>query len=391
MGESQPATRRPEAEPREGALAGQRRLIALDAIRGIAIVLMTVDHAAALARFNVLAERYSGRFEPMAPFPWWVLGLVTNFAAPLFWFASGVSLGLFERGMRGRADAGLSLTKIILVRAGLLLLLDAFVISPLWAPLLRLKVFYTFDMLSSLGLSLALLAGLRFLPRRALGVLGLVLIVGFEALRAALPAGLREAGGFWLAVWLDHVGGSHPVVSFPVLGWLGLLLLGYAFAVAALRPTWRSPGRWVWIGGLLLTSWAVLRWSRGYGNLDVPIPETGFVEFLTMTKGPPSLTFLLFNLGLAALAYAGVLLWETRGGGRIWSALGDLGRAALFVYLVHLVLYKVIAWGTHRAIHDYEVIRFVITWTIGITVLVPLARWYRKLKMSYRKSVLKYL
>ena len=58
-----------------------------------------------------------------------------------------------------------------------------------------------------------------------------------------------------------------------------------------------------------------------------------------MNKTPPSLTFLLFNLGLAAWVYALFLSRESWLQVRPFTWLITLGQVSLFAFVVHLVLY----------------------------------------------------
>ena len=63
--------------PRLAVVPAIERHAALDLARGVAILLMTLDHAGALARVNLVAERYRDRPLEIAVWPLWLVGLMT--------------------------------------------------------------------------------------------------------------------------------------------------------------------------------------------------------------------------------------------------------------------------------------------------------------------------
>lgn len=370
--------------------AASSRLGAIDLARGVAILLMTLDHAGAMARVNLVAERYWDRPLEIAGWPLWILGLVTNLASPLFWVVSGVSVAILSEASLRRTGSERNATAFLFTRGGILLLLDALVVSFLWAPVLHFKSTYTFDLLSSLALSLILLSGFRVLPRTLFALATVGLLLGHQLLMHSVPDSWRAAGGFWVWIWVDYVGGDHPVVSFPVLGWCSLMGLGYLIGTRVGEPAWQRPRRWIAIAAGLLALWFVVRIRGGYGNFNTWDPSLGLLEFFIMSKGPPSLVFLLFNLAGGALVYAGALALGSRVSRAPWSWLVTLGKASLFVYVTHLILYKFLAWFGYRIAHGNDGWRLFVTWLPGVVILVPLAAWYRGLKERHHRGVLRY-
>jgi peptidoglycan/LPS O-acetylase OafA/YrhL len=120
-------------------------------------------------------------------------------------------------------------------------------------------------------------------------------------------------------------------------------------------------------------------------------PGDGFLEYWVMSKGPPSPLYLLFNLAGAALVYGGALALGDRTHRAPWSWLVTLGKASLFVYVMHLILYKGFAWMGYRIAHEHHSWRLLVTWLPGVIVLIPMAAWYRRLKERHHDGMLKYL
>src|SRR5262245_42480550 len=76
------------------------RLVAIDAMRGLALWLMALEHAAGFAHVRTQAEHYTGRQTILWSWPYWVTGLITNIAPLVFWFAAGLSVCLYAAGKR---------------------------------------------------------------------------------------------------------------------------------------------------------------------------------------------------------------------------------------------------------------------------------------------------
>lgn len=371
------------------------RLPVLDALRGFAILLMTLDHCAALGRINVIAEHYAGRVTALPDWPYRVVGLLTNLAAPLFWVMSGMSIAFLARRLEQRRGSDPSITSYLVTRAGILLLIDTMIVSFLWAPTLQIKHVYCFDLLSSLAVSMVLLVLLMRLPNRetrgisTVGWAGIALLVVYPLIWSLSPQSWKTSGGFWLAAVTSYSGGAHPVVSFPVLAWCGLLLIGYAFGTRLEKAAWQSARRWAIVGGSLLGAWLLVRLGGGYGNIVPWHKSEGWQGLLIMSKGPPGLDFMTFNLALGAFAVAAFCRWRGQIERHGW--LMDLGRASLCVYVAHLVIYKGLAWMGLGILPNDTGLRYLVTWLSGLALLIPLARWWRGLKERHREGMLRYL
>jgi len=385
----------PPLSPAPAPAPARDRLPVLDALRGFAILLMTLDHCAALGKINVIAEHYVGRPTVLPDMSYRMVGLLTNLSAPLFWVMSGMSIAFLGRRFAERRGPDPSLTSYLVTRAGILLLIDTMIVSFLWAPTLQIKHVYTFDLLSSLAVSMVLLVLLLPLSRRtfrgisAVGWVGGALLVAYPLIWALAPQSWHSGGGFWLAAATLYSGGAHPVVSFPVLAWSGLLLLGFAFGTRLEKPEWQSARRWSIVGGSLLAAWLLIRLSAGYGSIVPWHKSDGWQALLIMSKGPPGLDFMTFNLALGSFAVAAFCRWRDRIAKHGW--LMDLGRASLCVYVAHLVIYKVLAWLGLGILPNDQGLRYLVTWISGLALLIPLARWWRTIKERHHEGLLRYL
>ena len=61
-----------------------KRLAAIDMLRGVAMLLMALDHSSYFAQFDVTAETYDGVRPILGSWPHVVTGLITNLASNIF-------------------------------------------------------------------------------------------------------------------------------------------------------------------------------------------------------------------------------------------------------------------------------------------------------------------
>jgi uncharacterized membrane protein len=326
------------------------RIQAIDALRGVVILLMLVDHA---REFFFLDHQVGDPMDVATTSPaLFASRLAAHLCAPVFVLLTGLAAWLYgagrgravERGASQRSGGDASAASAFLFKRGLILVvLEWSVVNFAWTfdptpPTIFLQVIW------AIGLSMIVLAALIHLPRRWLVVLALALMLGHNLLdRVTVPAG--QPGHAWWAVlhqrdYVDLPWGARARTSYPVLPWIGVIAFGYALGPWFARDA--DPVRRRRL--LLVTATAsialfvILRSINGYGD---PHPwavghdaSHTVMSFLNVTKYPPSADFLLLTLGVGLALLALLEL-----GGRRWSAiLSVFGSAPLFFYLLHLYL-----------------------------------------------------
>jgi len=376
------------ALPRERAVS-TGRIVAIDALRGVALLLMALDHASFFMGAGLQAESYGGQPVALQSAPYWLSGLLTNLASPIFFLLGGYSLALYAAAQRRKGNPERITTRYMLVRAGVILALDLTICSYFW----RGDAPYA-HVLTALAASMMILSLARLLPAVALAGLALTTLLIHQALIGTM-AGALAAGApqpFWQAFWLTYSYTTNPAAHFAVLGWGPLLWLGYALGHLQSRPAMQRPRTWIMAGIGLLSLWLGLRLAGGFGDLG-PFGAVGSspVHILVMSKAPPSLTYFAFNLGLAALMLAGLYAWPrlTSEGPLRWMVL--VGQVSLFFYVMHLVVYNLLAQVLGLvSLPGPRIVWGYAAWLIGLAILVPLGRWYREIRKRYPR-VLGYL
>jgi uncharacterized membrane protein len=273
---------------------------------------------------------------------------VTNFCAPDFVFLAGVSIFLRERGSPGAT----SQSRRLLVRGAWLVLLELTYLRLAWTFNLDFAHYLLAGVIWMLGWCMIAMALFRRLPVWVNAVLGVLLIAGHNA-AASLVGNSAGAllngpfGGLWRILYFGGAfaigGAANPnvFVLYSLIPWIGVMCAGFAFGAVLRMPRSRRDRICYAIGLGAIAAFLVLRYFNIYGdrpwtpNARVP----SWILFLSTTKYPASLLFLLMTLGptIAALP----LLEMARG--RVTQWLTVFGRVPLFYYLIHVPLIHAIA------------------------------------------------
>ncbi len=313
------------------------RITSIDALRGLVILLMLVDHT---REFFFLHAQVSDPMNVNSTSPaLFFTRLAAHLCAPIFVALTGLAACIYgeRKGSRQAASA-------FLFKRGLFLIaLEWTVINFAW----------TFDVTASfvylqviwvIGLSMVALSGLLYLPRAWLLVLAAVIVLGHNLLDSIsfmpgelgyTPWTILHDRGILGLPW-----GGQARTSYPLLPWIGAIALGYSIGPwFAATVTAQARGRRLMLtGGACLLLFLLLRMINVYGE---PVPWTmqddllhTLMSFVNLTKYPPSADFLLLTLGCGCML---LYLLERLPKVTIGWLLA-FGSAPLFFYILHLYL-----------------------------------------------------
>jgi len=380
------------------------RIAAIDALRGLVIVLMALDHCRDF--FDADALRFSPTdIDRTYPFLFFTR-FITHYCALTFELLAGASAYLHGRRLANRRELA-----IFLATRGLwLIFLDAVVVSPVWAPGSG-KIWL--GALWAIGAGMVALSALCWLPARVVLALGASIVAGHNLFDGVTAENL----GAWAPLWrLLHERGPLPfglggAVGYPVLPWIGVICIGYGMGPLFEAPPERRRRLLVAAGLAALTGFVFLRIVDVYGDprpwaTQADVAKT-LMSFLNVSKYPPSLLYLFVTLGPTLLALAALEKADSR---RLWfSVLLGFGRAALFAYVLHLWIAVLAAlalalasgftaadigaFAASRAPPDGFGVGLAgayVAWALVLLVLYPLCRGFGAAKSRRHSRLLSY-
>jgi uncharacterized membrane protein len=407
------------ADPRHAPIgSGQRayRLTAIDALRGLAIVLMAIDHT---RDFFLLGTDIDPMADPNVSLTIFATRWITHFCAPVFVLLAGTSAGLMAT-RKSRAD----LARFLFTRGVWLIAVEIVVIATAWTFAPRGIAQFggltwtSLQVIWAIGASMVALAGLQWLGRRTCFALGVAIVAAHNLLDPIWPAS-RLLDQHW-PVWVGlHSPMSIPAGPFlfgfryPLLPWLGVMLLGFGMAGVFERAPARRNAILLAGGGAISVGFCLLRAWGIYGDPNPWQLQPGgavatAIDFLNLSKYPPSLLFLMMTLGPAAMLCAVVDTIDGGLLGRVKGALVVFGRAPFAFYVAHLyVLHTAsVVLGLIQGFTLAQMMtsgRFYprgfgvslpavfLVWALLVVLLYPLCRWVAGVKARRRDWWLSYV
>src|SRR5262245_51192472 len=196
------------------------RLGSVDLVRGVAMVLMAIDHV------RVYSGLPAGGPTAGIFFTRWV----THFVAPAFVFLAGTAAYLHGRKLGDRGQ----LARFLCVRGAWLVLLELTIIRVAWTFNLDFANYLLAGVIWMIGCCMMLMAAAIYLPTVAIGATGIAIIALHNvtdffasSLQTAFgdqgPAALLKILYFGGVV---SIGGSGPplMVLFVIVPWIGVMM-----------------------------------------------------------------------------------------------------------------------------------------------------------------------
>ncbi|MES0361611.1 MAG: heparan-alpha-glucosaminide N-acetyltransferase domain-containing protein [Anaerolineales bacterium] len=356
-----------------------KRLFALDALRGLIMLLMALDHANwFIAQKHSTGEHWGGPYPVYQDSLTFLTRLVTHPCAPGFAFLMGVGMLLFAESRKARGWSKWVIWRDLWIRGALLIALQLLVVNRAWELSPQgWDVLIYWGVLASLGGGMILGSLFVWLPWQALAGIAAALFIGMEFTHPD-PSQWGTLNEVPLGLLLGFSGGTQRLFStYPVLPWLELVIFGLLFGRWLLADQKSAYRRALWLGLVFLIAFGVVRALDGFGNIRPRMGDT-WMDFLNPVKYPPAMTFTLLTMGFNL-----IVLWAfSQAKDRAQAFFAPLlvvGRVPLFFYVTHLFLYAGIAYWLVPA-GGTSIPGMIPYWILGILILYPLCIWYGKLK-----------
>lgn len=388
-------------EPRAAA---PERVAGVDVVRGVAMILMALDHTRDF--FGIPGQNPTDLASATAAL--FLTRWVTHICAPVFFLLAGTGARLSLR----RQSVG-DLSRYLVTRGLWLIVLELVVVRCL---VYQFNMDYRVTMLLvlwALGWAMIALSALARLPSWAVTAVGAAMILGHN-----LFDGVRPPAAVWTLLHAQGVvagGPAHVVfVAYPLVPWMGVTAVGYGLGQLWEGRARRRQAVLLRLGVILMAAFLVVRGLNGYGDpapwQRQPTPLFTVLSFLNTTKYPPSLAFLLMTLGpalvLLRLADDGVPRWL--------RPVQWLGRVPLFYYVGHFLALHVLAvavcyarYGSaHWMFESPDLAHYPVSappgwgyalpavygvWALVVVAMYPLCRWFAEVKRRSAHAALGYL
>ena len=353
------------------------------------MVLMALDHASIFYNPGRLALDSATTYTAGVPLPpeQFLTRWLTHLCAPTFVFLAGTVLALSIHQRVARTDPPQHIDRDLLIRGAAVASFDL-----VFAPLIGGK--WVLQVMFAIGASMVLMVALRRVCDAWLLLLALGWFLGGEWLATCIWDPSQRDPPVGLAVLMTVYYSPHLVILYPVLPWLAVMLSGWVFG-RYLSKKGASPQNYpvtllALLGVVLLWTYIVVRAANGYGNMGLFRNDEGWVQWLHVSKYPPSLSFVTIELGLMALICVVLMVLERYIKPSRNNLLVVFGQTPLFFYFLHFSLLA-LSKGTLGVGSAGG-----LAWAYGaagivLTVLYPFCRWYRNYKFANPQSLTRYL
>ncbi|WP_087121746.1 DUF1624 domain-containing protein [Brevundimonas sp. SH203] len=375
------------------------RIRSIDALRGLVILLMLVDHA---REFFFIHAQVSDPMDVETTSPaLFFTRLSAHLCAPVFVALTGLGAWLYGNKQAGGGNGANAASAFLLKRGLFLVVVELTVVNFAWTFSIAPELIYL-QVIWAIGLSMIALAALVHLPRPVLIVVGLAIVLGHNLLDPISIAAGQPGHVIWAMLhdrgFIDLPWGGQARTSYPLLPWIGVAALGYAIGPWFAGEQRRRLRRLVLTGMSALALFIILRAINLYGDAPWAVQATPIqtaMSVLNLTKYPPSADFLLLTLGVGALILAGL---ETAQG-RLVGMLAVFGGAPLFFYLIHLYglhllnLAVLVLFGANQG-DGFAVPGVGGVWLLAALVAVPCwfaCQWFGGVKRRSSQWWMKYL
>jgi uncharacterized membrane protein len=356
----------------------QLRFQNIDIIRGLLMVIMAIDHCFLF----IYKTHYSESWNELIPkygsnvifFSRWI----SNICAPGFALLMGMSMS-FSLTNNGRNINRSNIILFFTKRGVILIILQQLLDLPIilfnldtldsW-PIFRGGILY------ALGVSLifsSLFINVKPFVNICIGV-GVVLINYFITSIFLTNSSNNIILNLFLIPGVNNWGN----INYPALPWIGITIISLGIGKIVLENNKISKLFYLKAGITILLIFVVLRYVN-YGDYNHKNLE-GIVNYLAVIKYPPSIAFIILNMGLLSLLFWVISEFEKS---KYLQPLIVFGQSSLFFYFAHMYVFILLSKLVSDAL---PLIMMYLLWLLGLLLLFPLCKYYLKFKSRQSKT-----
>jgi uncharacterized membrane protein len=349
----------------------------VDVFRGLLIAHMGLDHASLMFNAGRAAEELAAgpapAFSGIAQFLTRSTGVPV---APGFFFMAGFMVALTSLARESRGVTHAEVTRRLLIRGLVLILVDALVMGLPRA----LMGFYSFMVLTCIGVAIIATALLRDVSSKVLVPVALAILLLHPLLDVSwLPLPLR-------AMLYEPVRAGAFRSLYPVIPWSAILLLGFIVGRDSMRRE-RPAKLWATLAATSFAFFFAVRLYGGYGNA-YSYSSVASVQFWEFSKYPPDLPFLAWSFGCIFLALIVLSAVTRKGTPAVLRPFAVFGRVPFFFYIVHFYVLGIAA-GIFRT--KLGLAETYAIWLALLVVMIGPCAWYYRKKRERPNWITRYI
>jgi uncharacterized membrane protein len=361
----------------------KQRFDFIDQFRGFIIILMLVDHC---SYYLNSIWKYLDPFDPLfASWDQFALRYVGYLCAPGFLIINGAMVWWSYNKRKNRGIANRTIRLQLIQRGLFLVVLQMIWVNSSWGGFSEFQPWHL-GIIACIGISMILQSFCVHLRWEIQLIIGLFILL----LHPFLLRISYNANDIWSTVLMQTFIDSGEFNKYPVLPWFALALLGSVMAHGWLKVWDTDRKRIVWslgIGSAALIIATALRLLRGYGNI-FPFSDFGSYSFFFDQKYPPSLFFSIWFFGSTTLVI-GIFIAINKFLPKLFLIFNITGKVALFFYCLHIAILGVFSKRIDLFYREGEVATTLIGVIIMMIVMLPLSKWFYRVKSSSKNIIIK--
>jgi uncharacterized membrane protein len=355
----------------------QQRFQNIDILRGLLMVIMAIDHCFLFVYKTHYSESWNELIPNYGSIPIFFTRWISNICAPGFALLMGMSMSFSltnkERGINIYSNILYFIKRgVILIILQQLLDLPTILFNlgnlDTW-PLFRAGILY------ALGVSLifsSLFINVKPFVNICIGV-GVVFINYFiTSIFLTNPSSSTILNLFFVPGVNNWVS-----INYPAFSWIGVTIIGLGLGKIVLENNKSSNLFYLKAGIFFILIFVFLRYIN-YGDYDHKNLE-GIINYLAVIKYPPSIAFIILNIGLLSLLFWIISEIEKS---KYLKPLIVFGQSSLFFYFAHIYVFILLSKLVSDAL---PLTMMYLLWLVGLLLLFPLCKYYLKFKTRQSK------
>jgi uncharacterized membrane protein len=342
------------------------------------MVIMAIDHSFLFIYKTHYSESWNELIPNYGSIPIFFTRWISNICAPGFALLMGMSMS-FSLTNKGRNINGYNIILFFIKRGFVLIILQQLLDLPVilfnldtldsW-PLFRGGILY------ALGVSLifsSLFINVKPFVNICIGV-GVVFINYFITSIFLTNSTNNTSLNLFFVPGVDN----WISVNYPALPWIGIAIIGLGFGKTILEKDQNSNLYYLKAGIIFLLIFVVLRYVN-YGDYNHKNLE-GIINYLAVIKYPPSIAFIILNIGLLSFLFWIISKFENS---KYLQLLIVFGQSSLFFYFAHIYTFILLSQFVSNSL---PLTMMYLLWLVGLLLLFPLCKYYLKFKSRQSKT-----